>query len=593
MVFRINGSGQNNSYKNKNTTNNEREKQPETIRLFGKIKVDFTKGSDPFISGDIIKNAKLDRAQRNMLIQNFDLNKDGNLDANEINNLIESSDNDLTAKDILNNIFDASDKRSMAYVSKKDFADANVDQELVDKMFDKYDWNKDGILDFEEIDKKGVKGLQRGLRQDIDSDYNDGYMNNGNFLFFRGNKKLGKRESKKYLKSIGYDVNKLQTNEDGREKLAAFLNVISNKQKDIKWVRKNQWIDDNNTFHSVTEIYKNGNNNEIEYINSNPNSKLKGQLLRKEYINNEGKRSVEMYWYDNNKLSVKNTVVQNNDNTLGSYKIEIYNSDGNIETHSYETDENTTLGISNDKKCLVINKENDTKFISIDPTNLHVGKLARHNYSNKQKNSIINEVYKYDDNNNNIRLIEKKEYLNSSPPKLEKITKESYNDNGKLEYTTTLENKNDIFINTKILADGTQEYIKYYDKDKKEISEEAAKKITNKDEDTKPYSNEIPTTKELHSYTVQNGESLTSVLKKQLFAMGITNPTKKQIEEAKVEFKKNNPNAVKRNKHGVEYLLVGAKVQLSGDGSKIIDKNNAKEQEKLYIAAITNKRKQK
>ena len=84
---------------------------------------------------------------------------------------------------------------------------------------------------------------------------------------------------------------------------------------------------------------------------------------------------------------------------------------------------------------------------------------------------------------------------------------------------------------------------------------------------------------ELYSYTVQEGESLTTVIKKSLKAQGIENPTKEQIEEAKEKFKENNPNAVKKNSRGYEYLLVGAKVKLEGE---VGDKNNATEQIKKY-----------
>ena len=84
---------------------------------------------------------------------------------------------------------------------------------------------------------------------------------------------------------------------------------------------------------------------------------------------------------------------------------------------------------------------------------------------------------------------------------------------------------------------------------------------------------------ELYTYTVQEGESLTDVIKKSLKAQGIENPTKEQIEEAKEKFKENNPNAVKKNSRGYEYLLVGAKVKLEGE---VGDKNNAAEQIKKY-----------
>ncbi len=85
---------------------------------------------------------------------------------------------------------------------------------------------------------------------------------------------------------------------------------------------------------------------------------------------------------------------------------------------------------------------------------------------------------------------------------------------------------------------------------------------------------------ELHSYTVQEGERYTDLIIRSLKAQGIENPTEEQIKEAKENFEKNNPGAVKRTKKGYEYLLVGAKVQLEG---QLEDKNNAREQINQYI----------
>ncbi len=72
-------------------------------------------------------------------------------------------------------------------------------------------------------------------------------------------------------------------------------------------------------------------------------------------------------------------------------------------------------------------------------------------------------------------------------------------------------------------------------------------------------------TPELHKYTVQPGESFTAVIKKSLAAQGIENPTDEQIAKAKEQFKKDNPDAVKTNKNGYEFLDVGAEVQLPAD----------------------------
>ena len=77
--------------------------------------------------------------------------------------------------------------------------------------------------------------------------------------------------------------------------------------------------------------------------------------------------------------------------------------------------------------------------------------------------------------------------------------------------------------------------------------------------------NDTTTNNDLHKYVVQMDESLTNVLKKSLAAQGITDPTPEQLKEAKEQFKQDNPNAVKTNKKGYEFLLVGAEVKLRGE----------------------------
>ena len=86
---------------------------------------------------------------------------------------------------------------------------------------------------------------------------------------------------------------------------------------------------------------------------------------------------------------------------------------------------------------------------------------------------------------------------------------------------------------------------------------------------------------EVFSYTVQNGESFNDLIRRILKAQGIENPTPEDIEKAKDEFKKANPDAVHRAANGVEYLLVGDKVNLPVD---LGDKNNADEQIGEYAA---------
>lgn len=90
-----------------------------------------------------------------------------------------------------------------------------------------------------------------------------------------------------------------------------------------------------------------------------------------------------------------------------------------------------------------------------------------------------------------------------------------------------------------------------------------------------------------HTYTVQMDEDYTDIIKRSLKAKGIEEPTEEQIKTEKENFEKNNPNAVKRNKSGVEYLLVGAQVKLEG---KLEDKDNSQEQIDLWVDKYINKK---
>src|SRR5574344_329590 len=82
--------------------------------------------------------------------------------------------------------------------------------------------------------------------------------------------------------------------------------------------------------------------------------------------------------------------------------------------------------------------------------------------------------------------------------------------------------------------------------------------------DTLEFENEEEETEnsELNPYTVQYKDRFDDVIKKDLKAQGIDNPTDEQIKEAKETFKKNNPDAIKTTKSGTEYLLVGSKIKL-------------------------------
>lgn len=72
-------------------------------------------------------------------------------------------------------------------------------------------------------------------------------------------------------------------------------------------------------------------------------------------------------------------------------------------------------------------------------------------------------------------------------------------------------------------------------------------------------------TPQLHKYVVQTDETFDAVILKSLKAQGIENPTEEQIKEAKAQFKKDNPNAVRSTEDGYEFLLVGAEVNLRGE----------------------------
>lgn len=74
------------------------------------------------------------------------------------------------------------------------------------------------------------------------------------------------------------------------------------------------------------------------------------------------------------------------------------------------------------------------------------------------------------------------------------------------------------------------------------------------------------------AYTVQNGESLTSILKRSLEAQG-KEVTKESLAEAKAEFIKNNPKAL-HGARGREYLYAGDVVKVAGN---LEDKANAGE----------------
>lgn len=125
--------------------------------------------------------------------------------------------------------------------------------------------------------------------------------------------------------------------------------------------------------------------------------------------------------------------------------------------------------------------------------------------------------------------------------------------------------------------------------DKDKISVEDALKAedsdkTDTDTDTDTDSDDSSGT---HSYTVQMDEDYTDIIKRSLKAKGVEEPTEEQIKTEKENFEKNNPGAVKRNKSGVEYLLVGAQVKLEG---KLENKDNSQEQIDLWVDKYINKK---
>ena len=82
-----------------------------------------------------------------------------------------------------------------------------------------------------------------------------------------------------------------------------------------------------------------------------------------------------------------------------------------------------------------------------------------------------------------------------------------------------------------------------------------------------PERSEADNNQTLHKYVVQMDESFTQIIKKSLKAQGIEKPTPEQIKEAKEQFKLDNPKAIKTNRKGYEFLLVGAEVKLRGNVS--------------------------
>lgn len=125
--------------------------------------------------------------------------------------------------------------------------------------------------------------------------------------------------------------------------------------------------------------------------------------------------------------------------------------------------------------------------------------------------------------------------------------------------------------------------------DKDKISVEDALKAedsdkTDTDTDTDTDSEDASGT---HTYTVQMDEDYTDIIKRSLKAKGVEEPTEEQIKTEKENFEKNNPGAVKRNKSGVEYLLVGAQVKLEG---KLENKDNSQEQIDLWVDKYINKK---
>ncbi len=119
--------------------------------------------------------------------------------------------------------------------------------------------------------------------------------------------------------------------------------------------------------------------------------------------------------------------------------------------------------------------------------------------------------------------------------------------------------------------------------DKDKISVEEALKA----EDSDKTDTDTDTEGGTHTYTVQMDEDYTDIIKRSLKAKGVEEPTDEQIKTEKENFEKNNPGAVKRNKSGVEYLLVGAQVKLEG---KLENKDNSQEQIDLWVDKYINKK---
>ena len=125
--------------------------------------------------------------------------------------------------------------------------------------------------------------------------------------------------------------------------------------------------------------------------------------------------------------------------------------------------------------------------------------------------------------------------------------------------------------------------------DKDKISVEEALKAEDSDKTDTDTVTDTDTDAEdgTHTYTVQMDEDYTDIIKRSLKAKGVEEPTDEQIKTEKENFEKNNPGAVKRNKSGVEYLLVGAQVKLEG---KLENKDNSQEQIDLWVDKYINKK---
>lgn len=123
--------------------------------------------------------------------------------------------------------------------------------------------------------------------------------------------------------------------------------------------------------------------------------------------------------------------------------------------------------------------------------------------------------------------------------------------------------------------------------DKDKISVEDALKAEDSDKTDTDTDTDTDTEGGTHSYTVQMDEDYTDIIKRSLKAKGVEEPTEEQIKTEKENFEKNNPGAVKRNKSGVEYLLVGAQVKLEGE---LENKDNSQEQIDLWVDKYINKK---